>query len=61
LYFNCFAAVVQLFAKIPALTAIAPTRTERPYMLAQGVALALFVGLAYFAAKRFAFTKFQAM
>jgi hypothetical protein len=53
LYFNCFAAVVQLFAKIPALKAIAPTRTESPYVIAQSVVLAVFVLLTYVAAKRF--------
>lgn len=52
-YFNCFAAVVQLFAKIPALNAMAPTQTEGPFMAAQGVVLAIFVVLTYLAAKRF--------
>jgi len=53
LYFNCFAAVVQLFAKIPALTALAPTGTEPPYVAAQSVVFALFVALTYVASKRF--------
>ena len=53
LYFDCFAAVVQLFAKIPALKAIAPTQTEPPYLAAQCVVLAIFVVLTYLAAKRF--------
>lgn len=53
LYFNCFAAVVQLFAKIAALKTIAPTRTEGPYVIAQSVVLAVFVVLTYSAAKRF--------
>ena len=53
LYFNCFAAVVQLFAKIPALKATAPTQTEPSFMVAQGVVLAIFVVLTYLAAKRF--------
>ena len=53
LYFNCFAAVVQLFAKIPALKAKAPTQTETPFVVAQGLVLAIFVGLTYVAAKRF--------
>ena len=53
LYFNCFAAVVQAFAKIPILHAIAPTQTEGPFVLAQSVIFATFVVLTYVAAKRF--------
>jgi hypothetical protein len=59
LYFNCFAAVLQAFAKIAALNAVAPTRTEWPYVMAQSVVLALFVVLTYLAAKRFAVAKFR--
>ena len=53
LYFSCFAAVVQLFAKIPALKAVAPTQTEPPYRIAQYLVLAFFVVLTYLAARRF--------
>lgn len=53
LYFNCFAAVVQLFAKIPRLQAIAPTQTEPAFLIAQSSVLAVFVVLTYKAAKRF--------
>jgi uncharacterized membrane-anchored protein YitT (DUF2179 family) len=53
LYFNCFAAVVQLFAKIPALKAIAPTQTEPAFLSAQCLVLAIFVVLTYVAAMRF--------
>ena len=53
LYFNCFAAVVQLFAKIPALKASAPTLTEPPFLIAQSLVLAVFIVLTYLAAKRF--------
>jgi hypothetical protein len=53
LYFNCFAAIVQSFAKIPALKAIAPTQTEPPFVVAQAVVLMIFVVLTYLAAKRF--------
>ena len=53
LYFNCFAAVVQLFAKVPALKAMAPTQTEPPLIAAQCLILAVFVALAFVAAKRF--------
>lgn len=53
LYLNCFAAVVQLFAKIPALKALAPTQTEPPFLIAQSLVLAVFLVLTYLAAKRF--------
>jgi hypothetical protein len=53
LYFNCFVAVVQAFAKIPALHAMAPTQKEPPFAIAQLVMLAVFVWLTYRAAKRF--------
>jgi len=53
LYFNCFAAVVQSFAKIPALKSLAPTQTEPPFLIAQSLVLAVFIVLTYLAAKRF--------
>lgn len=53
LYFNCFVAVVQAFAKIPALHAMAPTGSEPPFLIAQVLVLAIFVWLTYRAAKRF--------
>jgi hypothetical protein len=53
LYFNCFVAVVQAFAKIPALHELAPTQKEPPFAISQLVVLAIFVGLTWRAAKRF--------
>jgi hypothetical protein len=53
LYFNCFVGVVQAFAKIPALHAMAPTQTEPPFAIAQLIVLAIFVWLTWRAAKRF--------
>jgi hypothetical protein len=53
LYFNCFVAVVQAFAKIPSLHALAPTQTEAPFAIAQLVVLAIFVWLTWRATKRF--------
>src|SRR5437867_4731044 len=53
LYFNLFVLVVQLFEKVPALHAIAPTQTEPPFKLTQLVVLALFVLLGIVAAIRF--------
>jgi hypothetical protein len=53
LYLNCFVLVVQLFMKVPALKALAPTQKEAPFLVAQLVVLALFIGLTILAAKRF--------
>jgi hypothetical protein len=45
LYLNVFVLVVQLFAKVPAMQAIAPTQSEPPFALTHVVVLALFVVL----------------
>ena len=52
-YLTVLLAVVQSFAKIDGLHALAPTGTEPPFVIAQGVALALFVVLAIVALVRF--------
>jgi len=53
LYFNCFAAVVQAFAKIPVLRGSPPSRSQPLFLIAQGSVLAVFVILTFLAAKRF--------
>ena len=53
LYLNVFVLVVQAFQKVPALHAMAPKQTEPPFLVAQGVVLALFVVLGALAAIRF--------
>ncbi len=53
LYFNVFVLVVQMFEKIPALKALAPTQSEMPFKVAQGVVLLLFVVLTIRAAAKF--------
>jgi hypothetical protein len=53
LYLNVFVLVVQLFLKVPALKALAPTQAEPPFALAQGVVLLLFVVLTIAAAIKF--------
>jgi hypothetical protein len=53
LYLNVFVFIVQLFRKVPALKALAPTQSEAPFKVAQLVALVLFVVLASSAAIRF--------
>jgi hypothetical protein len=53
LYLNVFVLVAQLFMKVPALKALAPTQTEAPFKVAQLVVLVLFVVLGILAAVRF--------
>lgn len=53
LYFNVFVLVVQLFEKVPALTALAPTQSEPPFQIAQGVVLLLFIVLGIRATMKF--------
>lgn len=53
LYLNVFVLIVQLFLKIPALKAIAPTQSEPPFQIAQLAALLIFAVLAVLAARKF--------
>jgi len=53
LYLNVFVLVAQLFMKVPALKALAPTQSEPPFLVAQLLVLLIFVGLTILAAKRF--------
>ena len=53
LYFNLFVLVVQLFEKVPALHAMAPTQTESPFKLTQLTVLILSTVLAIVAVIRF--------
>ena len=54
LYFNVFVLVVQAFAKIDTLRALAPTRTtEIPYVIVQGVVLVAFLVAGFLAVRRF--------
>ena len=53
LWFNVFVLIVQSFQKISALHALAPTQSEPPFLIAQGVALAAFLVLGIMAASRF--------
>ena len=45
LYLNMFVLVVQLFRRIPAMLASAPTQKEPPFLITQLLVLALFVWL----------------
>jgi len=53
LYFNVFVLIVQLFRRVPALIALAPTQSEPPFAVVQGIVLVLFVWLGVRAVKRF--------
>jgi hypothetical protein len=53
LYLNVFVLVAQIFLKVPAVHALAPTQKEPPFLIAQLVVMAIFVGLGIFAVKRF--------
>ena len=52
-YLNVFVLVAQLFRRIPALIAAAPTQSEPPFAITQVIVLALFVWLAVTADKGF--------
>jgi len=52
LYLNDFVLIAQLFMKIPALKALAPTQSEPPFLGTQVVAMLIFIVLGVLAAKR---------
>ena len=53
LYLNVFVLIVQSFQKVPALQKLAPTQSEPPFQIVQGVVLAAFIILGIVAARRF--------
>ncbi|HEX4343160.1 MAG TPA: hypothetical protein VH255_07200 [Verrucomicrobiae bacterium] len=53
LYLNVFVLVVQLFEKVPAIKALAPTQKEAPFAIAQLTVLLIFVVLTIFAVRKF--------
>jgi len=53
LWFNVFVLIVQSFQKVGALHTLAPTQSEPPFQIAQGVALVVFVVLAILALRRY--------
>lgn len=53
LYLNCFVAVVQAFQKLSVLQPLAPTQSEPPFQIAQGVLLVLFIVAGILAVRRF--------
>jgi hypothetical protein len=55
LYLNVFVLVAQIFMKVPAANALAPTQKEPPFLIAQLVVMAIFVVLGIFVVKKFRF------
>jgi hypothetical protein len=53
LYLDVFVGVFQAFLKVPSVHDLAPTQSEPPFAIAQGVVLLIFVGLGIFAVRRF--------
>ena len=53
LYLNVFVLIVQMFQKVPALHALAPTQSEPPFQIAQLATLVLFAVLTIRAAIKF--------
>lgn len=53
LYLNVFVLIVQLFQKVRALKALAPTQSEPPFLIAQVVTLVVFLVLTILAMRRF--------
>lgn len=52
-YLNVFVLVVQLFGKVPALRAIAPTQASPVFAATQGLVLVAFIGFGILAVRRF--------
>ncbi len=53
LYLNVFVLVAQIFMKVPAVHALAPTGKEPPFLVVQLIVMAIFVVLGVFAVKKF--------
>ena len=53
LYLNVFVGVVQTFQKVERFHVLAPTQTEPPFAIAQGLVLVVFIALGILSAKRF--------
>ena len=52
LYFNVFVLVVQLFRRVPALNALAPTQSEPPFQVAQLATLLIFAAIGFRVTRR---------
>ena len=52
-YLNFFVLIVQSFMKVPALHALAPTQSEPPFAIVQGITLVVFVALGILSVIKF--------
>ena len=52
-WFNVFVLIIQSFQKVSFLRTLAPTQSEPPFLVAQGVVLILFVVLGIMAVRNF--------
>jgi hypothetical protein len=53
LYLNVFVGVVQTFQKVAFFHALAPTQTESPFAVAQGIVLLAFIAVGIAAVRKF--------
>jgi hypothetical protein len=53
LYLNVFVMIIQAFLKIPVLKGLAPTQTESPFLIVQGVTLLCFMAIIGVAAVKY--------
>lgn len=53
LYFNVFVLVAQIFMKVPAVHALAPTQKEPPFLVSQLIVMVIFIALGILAVKKF--------
>jgi hypothetical protein len=53
LYLNVFVSIAQAFQKIPFIRALAPTQSEAPFLIIQGLALGIVTVLGILAVMRF--------
>ena len=53
LYLNVFVLVAQGFLKVSVLHDLAPTGSEPPFAIVQGIVLVIFIALGFLAARRF--------
>jgi hypothetical protein len=53
LYFNSFVLIVQAFLKIPGLRSLAPTGSDTPFLIVQGVTLAFYLVTGFLAVRAF--------
>ena len=52
-YLDAFVGVFQAFLKIPSLHALAPTNSEPPFAIAQGIVLVLFIAFGVIASRSY--------